>query len=99
MCLVSAAIRQRDGESEAAGFTASKQNEKGFPSHPIPLHCSSASVSSPDRDGEMRCFEKAAFWNDHFIKGAHCSRDLFSVEKRTCPLSKGTGQKLWPRDA
>lgn len=80
MCLVSAAIRLRDAEWEAAGFTVSKRHEKGFPSHAIPFHLSSAFLRSPIRDGKMRCFEKAAFWNDHFIKEAHCSYGLFSVE-------------------
>lgn len=79
---MSAAIRQRDGESEAAGFTASKKSMKGLPiaSRPVQFHFGAAFLRSPNRDGKMRRSEKAAFWNDHFVKGAHCSQGLFSVE-------------------
>ena len=84
MCALFSAIRQRrDGELEAACFTASKKHEKDFPSHAIPFNFRSALVRSPNRDGKMRCFEKAAFWKDHFIKGAG-AWSLWRIERALC---------------
>lgn len=43
------------------------------PTYTLRMSC----LRSPDRDGKMRCFEKAAFGKaGRFIKGTHCNRNF-----------------------